>query len=380
MHHRNTVHDRAFWERHERAFVPPHCPREDCPSNAGREFRFVRYGWHERRHAPFLVQRFRCETCKRTFSTQTFRYSYFEKRPDLDRLILNSGRSCSGNRQIATMLECSKSTVAKKIERLGRHAIRFLVDRITKRGQLVGTLVFDGLGSFEFSQYNPYWLNTAVHDETGLVLGFSESPLRRSGTMTDAQRVKRTILEETRGRPPRDSIRKGTAELLTSLRAFFDWKRSVLRSDEHPAYPLAVRDAGLTDVPHERIPGTLHRNARNPLWQINLADLTIRHGNSSQRRETIAFNKRRQAGLERAWIWATWRNFMHPRYTKRPRSPTPAMEAGLADRRLRFSDIFDWRLFGWRQPIPPGFERQIRRDIATLDVPNCRRHRLKLAY
>src|SRR5688500_857901 len=226
MNLRDTPHDRAQWERLEREFVPPHCPYSTCPSNAGAVFSFVRHGTHERRHAPFVVQRFRCGQCERTFSTQTFRYSYFQKRPDLDRTVLNSGRSCSGNRQIATMLDCSKTTVAHKIERLARHAIRFLLDRITKRGQLTGVLLFDGLGSFEYSQYNPYWLNVAVHEQTSLVLGFTESPLRRSGTMTAAQREKRSLLEAERGMPPRNAIRNGTAELLKSLRTFFDWKRS----------------------------------------------------------------------------------------------------------------------------------------------------------
>ena len=105
----------------------------------------------------------------------------------------------------------------------------------------------------------------------------------------------------------------------------------------------------------------------------------IRHDSSNQKRETIAFNKRRQSGLEKAWIWATWRNYMRRRFVKRP-SPTPAMLAELAEKPLAFEDIFDERIFDWKVPVAPAWAKQIARDIVTLDLEVNRRHRLVFAY
>ena len=51
---------------------------------------------------------------------QTFRGTYWQKRPDLDSLVQESGHSCAGDRQMAMMFNCSHTTIAKKVERLGR--------------------------------------------------------------------------------------------------------------------------------------------------------------------------------------------------------------------------------------------------------------------
>jgi len=380
MNLRDTPADRAVWDRIERSFRPKHCPYFECPSNTDGDFVCDRHGWHKRRYAPRLAQRFRCRRCKRTFSTQTFRYSYWQKRPDIDRCVQNSGRACSGNRQMATMFGCSPSTIAAKVTRLARHAIRFHVKTLSAVASLAGTVLFDGLGSFEHSQYSPYWLNAAIHAETALVLGFTESALRRSGTMTKRQQEKRAELERKRGTPPRDTVRTETAELLRAVKPFFDWTKTKLRSDKHKAYRAAVKDAGLGEVEHETVDGSAPRGSPDhPLWEINLADLLIRHDSSNQKRETIAFNKRRQSGLEKAWIWATWRNYMRRRFVKRP-SPTPAMLAELAEKPLAFEDIFDERIFDWKVPVAPAWAKQIARDIVTLDLEVNRRHRLVFAY
>src|SRR5687768_2296217 len=82
----------------ESSFVPPHCPESDCPSRADGGFRWRREGWRKRNHAPYFVQRFRCLACDRIFSTQTFRSTYWAKRPELDRAVFELLISCCSNR------------------------------------------------------------------------------------------------------------------------------------------------------------------------------------------------------------------------------------------------------------------------------------------
>ncbi len=278
------------------------------------------------------------------------------------------------------MLGCSPTTVASKVERIARQALRFQVDVLRRNAEkLSGGVVFDGFASFEYAQYFPYWLNVAVHQESSFTLGFTESPHRRRGTMTAAQRRKRADLERELGTPPRDSVESGTADLLDAIRDFFDLAKSRLISDLCPFYPAAVAAAGWGGVPWERVPGRRSRTPDNPMHEINLTDLLIRHGSSNQKRETIAFNKRRQAGLERGWLWAIWRNFMRPRHIK-TRTPPPAVQAGLVARPLTFEEIFGKRLFGWRVPLPRTWERQIRRTIETAVYPRYRKNIRVFAY
>lgn len=379
MHRRDTREDREKSELEQKLFEPPRCPYPECPSSHGAEFGCVRNGWHETARAPYRVQRFRCRCCHRTFSTQTFAYDYWQKRPELDRLIFMAARACAGNRQIATMLECGKSTVAEKVTRLGRHSIRFFARELSSAMKLKGDLLFDGLGTFEHSQYFPLWLNLAVHRVSGLILGFTDSPLRRSGTMKPAQKRKRARLEALFPKPDPQSIRKGTAELLGALKPFLDLEQLRLVSDECKAYPPAIADACFGKVPHLQIPGSQQRTPENPLFEVNLADMTLRHGSSNQKRETIAFNKRRQAGVERAWLWSTWKNFMSPRRVKRG-GPTPAMVAGIAQARMQWSDVFGKRIFSDDVALPDVWQRQVRRELITPRIGTNRKHEAVFAF
>jgi transposase-like protein len=60
---------------------------------------------------PGRIQRYQCRHCRRHFSEQTFRASYWLKRPEL---LLTVGQrlvGCSGFRQIARELDVSPQTV-----------------------------------------------------------------------------------------------------------------------------------------------------------------------------------------------------------------------------------------------------------------------------
>jgi hypothetical protein len=101
--------------------------------------------------------------------------------------------------------------------------------------------------------------------------------------------------------------------------------------------------------------------------------MLIRHGNSSQKRETIAFNKRRQAGLERAWLLLVWRNYLAPRRVK-SNGPSPAELAGICDRRLTFAEIFERRIFPQEVALPEVWRRQVARRVETPAVGRNRTH------
>ncbi len=64
-------------------FLLPHCPRTACRFHrSGPGWRWKHRGFFARDVAPHRVQRFRCGHCGHTFSEQTFRTSYWLKRPE----------------------------------------------------------------------------------------------------------------------------------------------------------------------------------------------------------------------------------------------------------------------------------------------------------
>ena len=197
-----------------RPFVPPFCPRTDCPHHhcpAG--WRYRRFGTYTRQAEPRTIQRFRCGHCGVTFSTQTFATTYYLKRPELLEPLFFRLLACSGYRQLAREARCAPTTAMRQAARLGRHALLFLA-RHRPAGPLAEPLVVDGFESFAFSQYHPLHLNVAVGADSHYVYAFTHARLRRKGRMTARQKRRRAALEREHGRADPKALERGMAQLL----------------------------------------------------------------------------------------------------------------------------------------------------------------------
>jgi transposase-like protein len=361
-------------DRAARPLRPPHCPNEACDSHASsRPWRFVRKGFYPRPGRGDRIQRYRCSHCGRSFSSQTFAPDYWLRRPDLQRLLFFRIRGCSGLRQIGQEFGVAHSTVQRQVERLGRHCLLFH-ERLRPRLP-PEPLVLDGLRSFESGQYWPHDLNLLV-GPSHYVYGFNDAELRRSGTMTAVQRSKRRTLEARHGRPDPAATRKAVEELLA--RVIPEGASVTLRSDEHGSYPRAIQRLPDRRIQHETTSSRRSRSFRNPLFPANLADLLIRHGSANQKRETIAFSKRRQGALYRLAIWVVWRNYVKASSERQP-SPPPAVRIGVTPRPLSVEAILRRRLFPWRQELGGWLGRCYRGEIPTRCLSRIRTHALRYA-
>jgi hypothetical protein len=199
------------------------------------------------------------------------------------------------------------------------------------------------------------------------VYGLSDAELRRSGTMRPAQLVKRTILEKRFGRPDPRATQKSIEELLR--RVLPPGSRALIRSDEHQAYPRAIRKLRDRSIVHETTSSKATRTTQNPLFPVNLADMLLRHSSSNHKRETIAFSKRRQAVLYRAAIWLVWRNYLKDRSENRKAGP-PAKTLGLVQKSLNVKEILVKRLFPEREGISGWLAACYFGRIPTRAIPN----------
>ena len=303
-------------------FVPPHCPNPDCLYHQQ-----LTVGWRYKYSGTFpsqsggkRIRRFQCKHCPRNFSTQTFSPTYWLKRPDILAQLPTKTTGCMANRQIARDLRCSPTTINRQLSRLGRHCLLFH-QHLLHANPPADDLVIDGLETFEYSQYFPFHHNLAIDNACGTILGFTDSPLRRKGGMTPAQKRRRQELEASLGRPDPRAVETGIRELLSPL---VDGLAAVtIRSDDHRAYGRALR--GLRPrIRHEVTSSKERRDQHNRLWEVNLADLVLRHASKNHTRETIAWSKRRQCSSERLAVFVVWRNCVQWRREKRRRE-TPAL-------------------------------------------------------
>jgi transposase-like protein len=358
-------------------WAPPFCPNPRCPFHCGatHSWRWVRAGSFRRLAAPQRIRRFRCDHCGRYFSTQTFASTYWLKRPELLEGIARQLVQCSAFRQIAAPHHASPQTVARHAARLARHCQLFH-ERLRPKGPLAEPLVLDGFQSFEYSQFHPTWFHVLVGQHSHFFHGFTDSELRRSGSMTNEQKRRRALLERRLGRPDPRSIQREVTRVLAIVAR--EPQALVLHTDEHADYPRALEALPHLEVTHRTISSRAARTTRNPLFPINLLDLLIRHCSANHKRETIAFSKRRQSAAERLWIFLVWRNYVKW-FSERKHAGTPAMRAGVCAHRWSFRRILKERLFPTRIALPERWAEYYGRRIPTRGIPKGRLHTLTYA-
>ena len=356
---------------------PPFCPNEGCRFHQRdrASWPFVRAGFFTRKHLPGRIQRWQCLHCERYFSAQTFRTDYWLKKPQLQLPLFMALVSCSCARQIAREFRVSPETVLRQTARLGRHALLFHYQNRPK-GPVREPLVVDGIESFEYSQYTPVHFHIAVGSQSHYIYGFTDSELRRKGNMTLNQRKRRMELEIELGKPDPKSIEKEFAALIEILAP--EPQRLVLHTDEHPAYPRALRLLPHLQVEQRKTSSRAERTTKNSLWPINLVDVLIRHCCSEHKRETISFARRRQCSAERLWVFTVWRNWIKS-FSERKKDASPAMRLGLTDHRWSVEEVLAERLFPKRVGLPPRWTDSYWRRIKTRRIANGRVHRKKFA-
>jgi transposase-like protein len=357
-------------------WTPPHCPNPECPAHQPNPVAWHcrRRGSFRRAHPPYRVQRFECLLCHRLFSQQSFASTYWLKRPDLLPRIAELSVGGMANRQIARALRCAPATVDLQLSRLGRHCLLFQ-RQFALPPSTCRDIVVDGLVTFEYSQFHPFEILAAVDNATSFILHFTDAPLRRSGRMTAAQKLKRAKLEAEQGRPDARAVLGGMQEVLQEAVKGAD--KAIIRSDEHRAYPRALQGLPCPRT-HRQISSKVRRDRRNELFEINALDMFIRHCSANHRRETIAFAKRRQGAAERLAVFVVWKNWVKRRWEKRCRQ-TPAMLLGLAKEVMQFEEILARRLFPTHHPLPPRWQEYYWRRVETTALEVNRKHALKFA-
>jgi transposase-like protein len=357
--------------------MPPHCPNPNCTyfNTLSREWPFKRKGFYARLSRPQRIQRFTCLACHRHFSTQTFSTTYWQKRPELIARVVMMVVGCMANRQMARALGCSPSTIAHHLARLGRHCLLLQAGELQRLPELA-EIAIDGFETFEWSQYFPFHHNVAVDVASGYFLYHTDSPLRRKGRMTQPQRARRASLEQQLGKPAPRAVEDGVRDLLHPV--VTRHPAATIRSDEHRAYPRAIASLGRS-ILHRVTSSRQRRDCHNPLWEVNLLDLMIRHSTAAHKRETIAFARRRQASIEKLAIFQVWRNYIKRRREKGVRV-TSAMLLGLTHRPWRLRDLLNERLFFEKRVLPSRWKQYYRREVTTRALPVNRTHALSYAF
>jgi hypothetical protein len=336
------------------------------------------------------VPRFRCPTCRKTFSRAAFSSTYFLKRPELLVPVAAGLVAGAAHRQIARTVGCAPSTVTRLAWRAGRHLQLVLLAALEAlEGRLLEPIVLDHFETYELSKDLPFGLATAVGQRSWFVYVLDPAPHRRTGRITAAQRRR---LDARPPRPRYGGYTASTRRVVERLLRLGSGGGFHLVSDDHAAYRRVLQA-------HPRRQAIRHEIHRNPergpkgsprspeavrrddaMFACDLLHGFARHSMAAHRRKTIAFGRRLNALVLRFYGFAVWRNFVQRRSERRSEDVTPAMMLGLTDRRWTWRRVFARRRFPDRQRLDAVDRRLYEQRWRTPDLPANVRHSLRLAY
>jgi hypothetical protein len=292
-------------------------------------------------------------------------------------------QSAGSVRSIARLFGCSTGTVGNRTDRLMRQALVTLSD-LAAEATAREDLCADGFRSFCVSQYFPCDLTILVGTRSDAVYGLDYALLRRSGSMTAQQKIRRARFDR--------QVRFDPFATQTSFRRILDiatrlWVRqmtrgSVLYTDEHPAYQAAWKRhphiqhlAERCCARHHTVSSRQARTGSNPLRAVNYMDREIRKDRADHHRETVCFARNVPRMIGRLVIYFAYRNLLKKRRVRGSRSPGPietiaqshARYAGVHARRQAEMAIamVNHRKFLSRELLSPFYTQLWMKNIQT---------------
>jgi len=271
---------------------PYFCPNKSCPNHTGDT---AATGWYKPWGAYYTkirgeVPRFRCKYCGKTFSPQTYSLDYYVKvNVDYEK-IEESVYTSSSTRDMARQQDVTTEVIRNRVSRLGRNALAFMAE-LFSNFIVSEDFVADGFESFAYSQYFPHHVNILIGAESQAFYTADTCVLRRKGRMTPKQKETRVLLEKQWKADPQAVIKSFTRLLSYMKKHVPKGKKTILRTDEHKAYVIALnRDVEAKKLfLHKRYPSKMKRDHNNPLFSVNYMDRQFRKDLANHARESVKF-------------------------------------------------------------------------------------------
>jgi len=302
------------------------------------------------------VPRFRCKSCKRRFSRQTFRHDYRDRRPECNAPLFELLTSGVGLRMSARILKLGVQSVQKKMEKLAR-TCGLLHENLAPRLPEGCTFVMDEEETYEGASIRPLTMPVVIEKQTWFVVASEVGSIRRLAARGTARRKRQDQEERSRGRRKDESlacVRKVLRRLAAKVRGSL-----VVRTDQKASYATALQAVFGDHVCHETTAGTLVRTTHNPLFPINTTLAMTRDNCGRLRRRSWLVTKVARRLRSQMQLFAVYRNYVRRRFNRDKRSETPARLLGLLPRQLSKHDVLRWRQdWGARSPHPLSFTAQ----------------------
>ena len=324
-------------------FHPPFCPYRSCSAHLKPPTNhYSRHGQYHPKCRSRSVPRFRCKSCNRTYSRQTFRLSFRDHKPHLNLELLQLLTSGVGLRQSSRVLKLSRRCLELKARTLGAH---FEHLNRNLRGPLKDNacLQMDEIETYEEKRRErPVTFPIIIETKSRFIIWGESGTLSPRGRMNITRREAIEADSMAFG-PRRDESKETVRSTLSKAASMVEVLKNVtVQTDEKSTYPSLLREAfGGDRLVHQTTSSQRERTIQNPLFPINQTEAIARDLLGRLRRESWLVSKKR-GFLDQAFqMLMAWKNYVRPRFNRD--KDTPAMIAGLVRRKLRPGELVGWR-------------------------------------
>lgn len=333
-------------------FEPPFCPNVACEHHtSGEPGFFRRRGCYRAECRPEAVPRFRCTACRKSFSRQTFRHDYGDRRPDCNQRLVELLTSGVGYRQAGRVLKMNVRSVQHKARKIARTFAR-LHGNLCDRLPAGRTFVLDEEETYEQASIRTLTMPVLIERETWFVVATAVGTTRRKAKAGSARRRWQDRDEAKSGRRL-DQSRESVRTVLCDLDRKLAGKRLGLLSDEKSSYGRLAQQIFGDRVQHSTTPGSQPRTTFNPLFPINTTlAMTLDNCGRLRRNSWLVTKKGAFLQLHMA-LFVVYRNYIRRRFNHDKEDQTPAKHLGLLPRQLTMSEALAWRQTWGRRSIHP---------------------------
>jgi transposase-like protein len=310
--------------------IPGLCPYPECLARAkalgtpvmGSDFeseirpevqrsaQIVRFGRFHRRHDGKQLARFRCNRCRRTFSTATFSRCFRQKKRRLNSKIYAHLCSNVSQKRTALLLNCNVKTVVRKFHFLAELAKKERLDELEKmrvRGVKITDVEMDEMQTFERSNCLPLSIPMMVIRGTRMVLDFDIAEMSASGKLAEFSRKKYGNRKNERATKFKSVLSRVKEILGDSVNIHTDkephypgWIKSIIPGAVHHTYKgKRGKETGF---------GEMKEGAFDPLFSFNHTAAMLRANINRLNRRTWCTTKKRECLAKHIELYISFHN------------------------------------------------------------------------
>lgn len=333
-------------------FVPPFCPNPECTACDHPEgVWWIRRGYFRVQCRAAPEQRFRCKLCRRSFSRQTFRHDYYDKKPWTNVPLFEDLVSGVGLRQAGRKAKLDIRSVQQKLRKFAA-TLWPLHEHLSPALPPGRTYLLDEEESFEHSKGMPLTMPLVIEEETWFLVGVAVEPIRRRARRGSRLRRYQDEMEQRHGPRP-DRSREAVWEVLQQLAKRLPEGPLTLKTDEKSSYAVLAKQCFGDRVTHLRTPGSAPRTTSNQLFPINTTIAMTRDNNGRLRKQSWLHTKVAVWLFRQMVLYIVYRNYIRRRFNRDRPDDTPAKLLGLLPRAMTAAESLRWRqVWGTRSPHP----------------------------